>query len=76
LTALHSDAAIALGFEYGGWCPRGGWAENLTTPPGLLGRYPALMESPIPRNERAGTFAIATPLSYSWVLPGSLGERF
>jgi hypothetical protein len=39
------DAAIAIGFDYGGRCPRGGWAEDLTTPPGLLGRYPALKET-------------------------------
>ena len=38
-------AAIAIGFDYGGRCPRGGWAEDLTTPPGLLGRYPALKET-------------------------------
>ena len=38
------DAAIVVGFDYGGWCPRGGWAEDLTTAPGLLGRYPALKE--------------------------------
>jgi Circularly permutated YpsA SLOG family len=40
------DTAIALGFAYGGWCPRGGWAEDLRTPPGLLARYPLLRETP------------------------------
>jgi hypothetical protein len=40
------DAAIALGLEYGGWCPAGGWAEDLTEPPGLLARYPRLHEAP------------------------------
>ncbi|MEQ6903070.1 putative molybdenum carrier protein [Nocardioides sp. YIM 152588] len=36
------DAAIAAGLPYGGWCPAGGWAEDLTEPPGVLARYPAL----------------------------------
>jgi len=40
------EAAVALGLPYGGWCPKGGWAEDLTEPPGLLSRYPALTESP------------------------------
>ncbi len=29
------DVAIALRVPYGGWCPRGGWAEDLARPPGL-----------------------------------------
>ena len=41
------DAAIALGLPYGGWCPRGGWAEDLAEPPGLLAYYPALHETPL-----------------------------
>ena len=40
------DAAIALGLPYGGWCPRGGWAEDLPEPPGVLARYPELRETP------------------------------
>ena len=40
------DAAIALGIPYAGWCPRGGWAEDLPEPPGLLARYPCLRETP------------------------------
>jgi hypothetical protein len=36
------DAALARGIEYGGWCPRGGWAEDFQRPPGLLARYPKL----------------------------------
>src|SRR5215208_5705421 len=39
------DAAVATGTEYGGWCPRGGWAEDLTEPPGLLAAYPLLRET-------------------------------
>ena len=40
------DVAIELGLPYGGWCPRGGWAEDMPTPPGLLARYPRLRETP------------------------------
>lgn len=44
------DAAIALGIAYGGWCPKGGRAEDYPTPPGLLLHYPFLKEavSPVP----------------------------
>jgi Circularly permutated YpsA SLOG family len=40
------DEAIARGVPYGGWCPKGGWAEDLPKPPGLLARYPHLRETP------------------------------
>ena len=40
------DAAIELGIPYGGWCPKGGWAEDLPEPPGLLALYPNLRETP------------------------------
>ncbi len=40
------DVAVELGIPYGGWCPRGGWAEDLPVPPGLLARYPRLRETP------------------------------
>jgi hypothetical protein len=41
------DGAIALGLDYGGWCPKGGWAEDHVEPPGVLARYPNLMETPL-----------------------------
>jgi Circularly permutated YpsA SLOG family len=40
------DEAIAHGIAYGGWCPQGGWAEDMTEPPGLLAHYPHLRETP------------------------------
>jgi Circularly permutated YpsA SLOG family len=40
------DAAIEMGVDYGGWCPKGGWAEDFRKPPGLLARYPLLRETP------------------------------
>lgn len=40
------DAAVARGIPYGGWCPRGGWAEDFPHPPGVRARYPLLQETP------------------------------
>ena len=40
------DVAIARGIAYGGWCPKGGWAEDFPSPPGLLAKYRGLRETP------------------------------
>jgi Circularly permutated YpsA SLOG family len=40
------DFAIAHHVPYGGWCPRGGWAEDRPIPPGVLAQYPCLTETP------------------------------
>lgn len=40
------DAATVLGIPYGGWCPKGGWAEDYGTPPGVRAVYPDLRETP------------------------------
>ncbi len=42
------DVAIERGMEWGGWCPKGGWAEDLIHPPGVLAKYPHLKETPLP----------------------------
>ena len=42
------DAAIERGLSWGGWCPKGGWAEDFPDPPGLLAKYPRLKETPLP----------------------------
>lgn len=34
------------GTPIGGWCPAGGWAEDLTEPPGVLALFPELRETP------------------------------
>ena len=41
------DAAIENGIDYGGWCPKDGWAEDLPEPPGLLANYPQLKATPL-----------------------------
>jgi len=40
------EAARNLGVPIGGWCPAGGWAEDLTEPPGLLAHFPELRATP------------------------------
>ena len=40
------DAAIESGIEIRGWCPKGGWAEDMSTPPGLMSKYPVMEETP------------------------------
>ena len=40
------DCAIARSLPYAGWCPRGGGAEDLPDPPGVLAIYPHLVETP------------------------------
>ena len=41
------DVALARSVDYGGWCPKGGWAEDLPALPGLLAKYPNLRETPL-----------------------------
>ena len=41
------DVAVERGLDYGGWCPKGGWAEDFPEPPGVLASYPALRETPL-----------------------------
>jgi putative molybdenum carrier protein len=41
------DYAIGQSIPYGGWCPRGGWAEDFPASPGLLTHYPLLQETPL-----------------------------
>lgn len=40
------DAARAAGVPVVGWCPAGGWAEDLPDPPGVLALYPEMKETP------------------------------
>lgn len=42
------DAARAAGVPIEGWCPAGGWAEDLPEAPGLRTDYPELRETPSP----------------------------
>ena len=33
------DVAVQKSIEYSGWCPLGGWAEDMPNAPGLLSDY-------------------------------------
>jgi hypothetical protein len=46
------DVAIERGMSWGGWCPKGGWAEDYPDEPGLLREYPELRETPLSRPEQ------------------------
>jgi hypothetical protein len=39
------ESGRRLGIPVGGWCPAGGAAEDLTTPPGVRALYPELRET-------------------------------
>jgi hypothetical protein len=41
------DIAIERGMSWSGWCPKGGWAEDLPKPPNLLDQYLHLKETPL-----------------------------
>jgi hypothetical protein len=41
------DVAVERELAYGGWCPKGGWAEDFPASPGLLAKYPILKETPL-----------------------------
>lgn len=40
------DAARDRGVPVSGWCPAGGWAEDLPEPPGVRALYPQMVETP------------------------------
>ena len=40
------DIARKYHIEICGWCPKGGWAEDFPSSPGLLAEYPELKETP------------------------------
>src|SRR2546427_6201770 len=46
------DVAIERGMPWGGWCPKGGWAEDVPDPPDLLNKYPKLRETPLSQPEQ------------------------
>jgi hypothetical protein len=46
------EVAGELGIPYAGWCPRGGWAEDVQRPPGVLATYPNLRETPADESQQ------------------------
>src|SRR5437870_8877015 len=52
------DFAISRHIPYSGWCPKGGWAEDLTVPPGLLAKYQHLKETPSTKPEQRSAWNV------------------
>lgn len=52
------DVAIRRGLRAVGWCPRGGWAEDYPTPPGVLRDYSFLVETPTAETEQRAAWNV------------------
>ncbi len=70
------DVAIAQGFPYCGWCPHGGWAEDLVDPPGLLASYPHLVETPSNEPAQRTAWNVRDGDATLILLPGGGQGRF
>lgn len=68
------DFAIAHDIPYAGWCPRGGWAEDHPAPPGLLGAYPRLRETPSADPEQRTRWNVRDSDATLIVAPGDSGR--
>lgn len=68
------DAAIAMGRPYGGWCPKGGWAEDFRAPPGLLPFYPHLRETPTARPEERSEWNVRDSAATLIIVPDDDGR--
>lgn len=60
--------AVAQGIPYAGWCPAGGWAEDLPDPPGVRALFPGLREtrSADPAERTRCNVAMATRVVTLW----------
>lgn len=68
------DAARAFNIEICGWCPKGGWAEDYPTPPGLLADYPELMETPSPGTAQRTLWNMRDADAILTIMPEGSGE--
>ena len=57
------DVAIELGIPYRGWCPKGGWAEDMPNPPGVLALYPDCARRRTPTRASAPNGMCATAIA-------------
>ncbi|MCS6986134.1 MAG: putative molybdenum carrier protein [Sphingomonadaceae bacterium] len=60
--------ARAFGLPIAGWCPQGGWAEDLPHPPGVRALFPELVETPDrrPAERTRRNVALADRLVLVW----------
>ncbi|MFT4147901.1 MAG: putative molybdenum carrier protein [Micrococcaceae bacterium] len=74
------DAAKSLEVTITAWVPKGGWAEDFVTPPGLLTEYPELKETPSEDVEQRTEWNVrdshATLIIASWAESCSPGTGF
>lgn len=67
--------AKELGFQITGWVPKGGWAEDYITPPGVLMLFPELKETPLIKTEQRTVWNVrdsdATLVIVDGVSPGT-----
>ena len=68
------DFAIEHGIPYCGWCPKGGWAEDCTDPPGLLRDYPELQETPSAGTEQRTRWNMRDADAILTIIPESSSE--
>lgn len=70
------EFAVRTGLPYAGWCPRGGWAEDLPKPPGLLALYPHLTETPSSEPEQRTAWNVRDSHATLILVPGPELVRF
>ena len=68
------DVARELNIEICGWCPSGGWAEDYTTPPGLLSDYPELTETPSEGTTQRTLWNMRDADAILTIIPGDSGK--
>ena len=57
-----------------GWCPKGGWAEDYPSPPGLLAVYPELQETPSAGTSQRTRWNMRDTDAILTIMPESSGE--
>lgn len=68
------DIARKYHIEICGWCPKGGWAEDCPSPPGLLAEYPELRETPSAGTSQRTRWNMRDTDAILTILPESSGK--
>lgn len=68
------DLARKYHIEICGWCPKGGWAEDFPSPPGLLAVYPELKETPSAGTSQRTRWNMRDTDAILTIMPESSGE--
>lgn len=70
-----TDAAIAAGYEVGGWVPLGGWAEDFEEKGSLLERHDCFVETGSPNVEESTRFNIRDSLVTLVIAPNGVLDK-